>query len=171
LKNLLDIISKKLELTGTEVNTTIFVLIVFTLGIIARSSKIELNEQNFNSFDYSFHDSLFKALKNERNKNLLTIENSEKKVDSELELSDFSNSELDSKKKKVLDPLKLRINLNKADLETLTKLPGIGPKTAEKIIELRTQKGRFNNLNELTEVKGIGSKKFNNIKNFLFLEK
>jgi competence protein ComEA len=52
----------------------------------------------------------------------------------------------------------------------LIKLPGIGPKTAEKIIILRTQKGGFSRVDELTEVKGIGLKKLNKIKSFLFIE-
>jgi competence protein ComEA len=168
LRNLLNNISQKFGLTKAEINSIIFVLAIFVFGLGINLSKIELEEVNQQKFDYSFHDSLFKALENEKRNELITRQKKEKKVDSELELLDFSNTELDSKKETVLFPS--IINLNDADLETLIKLPGIGPKTAEKIIILRTQKGGFSNVDELTEVKGIGLKKLNKIKSFLFIE-
>jgi competence protein ComEA len=168
LRNLLNNISQKFNLTRTEVNTIIFVLVIFVFGLVINLSKIEIKEVNQQKFDYSFHDSLFKALEIEKRNELIEQEKNEKKVDSELELSDFSNTELDSKKEIVINPI--TINLNDADLETLIKLPGIGPKTAEKIIILRTQKGGFSRVDELTEVKGIGLKKLNKIKSFLFIE-
>ena len=168
MRNLLNNISQKFGLTKAEINSIIFVLAIFVFGLGINLSKIELGEVNQQKFDYSFHDSLFKALENEKRNELITRQKKEKKVDSELELLDFSNTELDSKKETVLFPS--IINLNDADLETLIKLPGIGPKTAEKIIVLRTQKGGFSNVDELTEVKGIGQKKLNKIKNFLFIE-
>ena len=49
-------------------------------------------------------------------------------------------------------------------------MPGIGKKTAEKIIELREKKGKLENLNELLEVKGIGKKKLEVIKKYIFIE-
>jgi competence protein ComEA len=49
-------------------------------------------------------------------------------------------------------------------------LPGIGEKTAEKIIELRTERGKFKKLDELMDVKGIGEVKFNKIKKFLYIK-
>jgi len=60
-----------------------------------------------------------------------------------------------------------RINLNTATAAELELLPGIGPKTAERIIELRETRGRFNTIDELLEVKGIGEKKLGAIKPFL----
>ena len=168
MRNLLNNISQKFGLTKIEINTIIFVLVIFVFGLGINLSEIELREVNQQKFDYSFHDSLFKALENEKRNELIALEKKEKKVDSELELLDFSNTELDSKKETVLFPS--IINLNDADLETLIKLPGIGPKTAEKIIILRTQKGGFSNVDELTEVKGIGLKKLNKIRSFLFIE-
>ena len=49
-------------------------------------------------------------------------------------------------------------------------LPGIGTKTAQKIIDLRKTKGRFNKLEELYEVKGIGKTRFNKIEKFLYID-
>ena len=60
-----------------------------------------------------------------------------------------------------------QIDINKADAETLTQIPGIGPKTAEAIIAYRKDIGQFKTLEELVEVKGIGPKKLETIKPFL----
>lgn len=56
------------------------------------------------------------------------------------------------------------IDINKADSETLTTLPGIGPKTAEKIDTYRQMNGPFKTVDELLNVKGIGPKVLEKIK-------
>jgi competence protein ComEA len=56
------------------------------------------------------------------------------------------------------------INLNTATVDQLATLPGIGPKTAERIIEYRTKSGGFKKIEELMNVKGIGEKSFLKIK-------
>jgi competence protein ComEA len=52
------------------------------------------------------------------------------------------------------------VNLNSASLEQLDQLPGIGPVTAQKILDWRQQNGRFSAVEELQEVDGIGPKTF-----------
>ena len=49
-----------------------------------------------------------------------------------------------------------RINLNEADLYDLQRLPGIGEKRAQDILEYRQNNGPFQNIEELMQVKGIG---------------
>jgi len=56
------------------------------------------------------------------------------------------------------------ININKAGLEELDKLPGIGPAIAERIIEYRNKNGGFMNVAEIKLVSGIGEKLFEKIK-------
>lgn len=57
-----------------------------------------------------------------------------------------------------------KVNINKADQEELQKLPGIGPALAMQIIEYRNINGKFNKIEDLQNVKGIGDSKYNNIK-------
>ena len=56
------------------------------------------------------------------------------------------------------------INLNTATLDQLETLPGIGRKTAERILEYRTKSGSFKRIEELMNVKGIGEKSFLKLK-------
>ena len=49
-----------------------------------------------------------------------------------------------------------KVNINTAGLETLVKLPGIGPVKAQAIIEYRENIGKFESINDITNVKGIG---------------
>ncbi len=58
------------------------------------------------------------------------------------------------------------VNINTASLEELSTLPGIGQKTAEKIVKYRTEH-KFESTVELMEVKGIGEKKYEKIKSEL----
>jgi competence protein ComEA len=56
------------------------------------------------------------------------------------------------------------INLNTATVDQLETLPGIGRKTAERIIEYRTKSGGFKRIEDLMNVKGIGEKSFLKLK-------
>jgi competence protein ComEA len=59
---------------------------------------------------------------------------------------------------------KSALNLNAATVDQLVTLPGIGPKTAERIIEYRTKSGGFKRIEDLMNVKGIGEKSFLKLK-------
>jgi competence protein ComEA len=56
------------------------------------------------------------------------------------------------------------VNINSADQQALESLPGIGAVKAEAIIKYREEHGKFKSVDELTEVKGIGQKSLENIR-------
>jgi competence ComEA-like helix-hairpin-helix protein len=65
--------------------------------------------------------------------------------------------------------LALKIDINFCSAKDLEALPGIGPKLAQRIIEYREIHGGFKALEELKQVKGIGEKKFEKIRPYIFL--
>ena len=163
-------ISHKTGFTLIEIRTLFIVLLIFLFGYCANQLKFRFNRIPERKFDYSFQDSLFKAMSDKKVNSVNLSKNSEKLVDSEAELYDFSNKKIDSKNKNKTTLKVHSININVASQSTLTNLPGIGKKTAQKIIELREKKGKLENLNELLEVKGIGKKKLEVIKKYIFIE-
>ena len=58
-----------------------------------------------------------------------------------------------------LKVLSVPIPLNTASVDELDTLPGIGPKTAQAIVEYRESHGKFTSAEELLQVRGIGRKK------------
>lgn len=76
------------------------------------------------------------------------------------------------KKKSTSIPLKPgeTININTADQQELCRLPGIGPKTADAIIQYRKENGQFIMLTELTKVKGIGLNTYKKLQTYIRLK-
>lgn len=134
------------------------------MGAFLNFLKYEPESRELIAFDYSEQDSLFDSAG-------LMLKNVEKRVDSKQELLDFSvdKSKRSNGEKKEL--LEKSININTADIELFIKLPGIGIKTAEKIVELRNLKGGFRFIEELLEVRGIGEVKFEGIKKYIYVAK
>ena len=59
------------------------------------------------------------------------------------------------------------ININKANETDLQTLPGIGASLAGRIVEYRNSNGKFNEIEDIKNVSGIGDSKYENIKNFI----
>ena len=57
-----------------------------------------------------------------------------------------------------------RLDINRADAKALESLPGIGAVLAQRVIEYRTAVGRFQAIDDLRSVKGIGPKIFERIR-------
>jgi len=59
------------------------------------------------------------------------------------------------------------LDINRATITQLDTLPGIGPVTAQRIIDYRTKVGRINSVDELKKISGLGGAKFEEIKSLL----
>ena len=59
------------------------------------------------------------------------------------------------------------VNINKATVTELETLPGIGASLAGRIVEYRSQNGKFASVEDIKNVSGIGESKFNSIRDFI----
>jgi competence ComEA-like helix-hairpin-helix protein len=63
------------------------------------------------------------------------------------------------------------ININTAGANELQQVPGIGPSTAQKILDTRKSYGIFKSVDDLLAIKGIGPKKLENMRKYLTIGK
>lgn len=63
----------------------------------------------------------------------------------------------------------VKVNINTADSVTLQTIPGIGPSKAERIIEYRNTQGRFQSIDDIKNISGIGDKTFESIKKYIMV--
>ena len=123
---------------------------------------------------------LYKLTKGDRLVDLLRLSG----VDARADLDGINLAELLSDGQKVIIPKKASnnasgdqapeknlsqkgikiVNINSADEKKFDSLPGIRPVMAKKIVDHRSEKGRFSNIEELKEVPGISVKKFEKLK-------
>ena len=80
----------------------------------------------------------------------------------------LSSAAIEAGKKK--PPLK-PININTANSEELQEVPGIGPATAEKILEMRKSYGPFKSVDDLLAIRGLGEKRLNKMRKYLTVGK
>jgi len=63
--------------------------------------------------------------------------------------------------------LQKKLDLNRASRDELVGVPGIGPRMAQAIVDLRTKKGSFKKVEDLLEVTGIKEKKLASLSGYL----
>jgi comEA protein len=63
------------------------------------------------------------------------------------------------------------VNLNTATSEQLQLVPGIGPVTADKILQMRKSYGAFKSVDDLRAVRGIGPKRLEKMRKYLTVGK
>lgn len=81
-----------------------------------------------------------------------------------IEESKSSDKKTDNNKNKNKKGVNGKVNINSANQSELEGLKGIGPSLAERIIEYREANGKFEKIEEIQNVKGIGDSKYRNIK-------
>ena len=75
--------------------------------------------------------------------------------------------ESEANKKPPLKP----ININTASSDELQQVPGIGPVTAEKILQMRKSYGAFKSVDDLLSIKGLGKKRLEKMRKYLTVGK
>ncbi|MBR4411227.1 MAG: helix-hairpin-helix domain-containing protein, partial [Firmicutes bacterium] len=60
-----------------------------------------------------------------------------------------------------------KVNLNRATLADLQMIPGVGPSTAQKILDYRESAGKFSSISDLKNISGIGEKTYDNLKDYI----
>ncbi|MBN2789544.1 MAG: helix-hairpin-helix domain-containing protein [Candidatus Delongbacteria bacterium] len=84
-----------------------------------------------------------------------------------------SSDKQNTEQKNIIKDLTVKqkiVNINESSEDELNKLPGIGPKTAKKIIDYRKENGAFQDKNDLLKVKGIGPSKLKKIEDLIKLK-
>jgi len=152
-----------------ELKVNLFLTVVFFLGLSLYYFNFKAQVSQETDFDYKTQDSLFLLSRSKIDSGNSGFK-SEKNVDSDEELLDFSANNIQQLGKQQNQSNSDRININIADVKMLSMLPGIGNTTAEKIINLRNERSGFKSIQELKDVKGIGKSKFDKIKELIFIE-
>src|SRR6266700_6049620 len=83
-------------------------------------------------------------------------------------LLSFLCANLSANKKK--PPVK-PVNINTATSEELQQVPGIGPATAQKILQMRKSYGPFKSVDDLLAIRGLGQKRLDKMRKYLTVGK
>lgn len=171
---------KYLSFTKNETKIILFIIIVLITGFSIKYIKHLSSDSKSSNYDYSKSEEMFKKLSrgsiNSINDDSLikkdTIETiSENNLIQKLQKVEDSLNTGKKKKSKKEENLKPKsINLNTASKEILMTLPGVGESTAEKIIKYRDTHKGFKKIEHIMKVKGIGKKKFESMKEYIFVE-
>lgn len=147
----IDKINPKNFFTKEEISILLFIVLFTSIGIIFKTYRIffqkSIDEIQFEKTDI---DSILVAVF----------------IDEKID-----KNEIISTKKEETPLQKKSIDLNKASVEELKKLPGIGKKTAQKIVEYRRKYGGFNKIEDIMKVERIGQNLFEKIKEYITINK
>ncbi|MFK7848296.1 MAG: ComEA family DNA-binding protein [Rhodothermales bacterium] len=149
-------LQQHLAITTSEAKALWVVLVFFIAGLVI--SEFKKRRPVISSNFYAETDSLFLQA------------TAALKAREEASQADSLYTTMDTSKIKQHDDLvafftpAFPININTASYSDLERLPRIGPKMAERIVDFRNKNGKFRRKSDLLKVKGIGEKTFEQLK-------
>ncbi len=152
-------------------NVKLGALILISIGIIAGSYVLfwQIQKQNKPANANNQNDELRSEIES-LNKKIEDLNNALRDVRSETETS-VETTVVSSGSGKVAgvstSKISGKVNLNSAELSELDSLPGIGPTYAQRIIDYRNSNGGFKSIEDVQNVKGIGPKTFEKLKDLI----
>ncbi|OYT68581.1 MAG: competence protein ComEA [Armatimonadetes bacterium JP3_11] len=81
-----------------------------------------------------------------------------------------STTQANPRRAKPTSAVRFPLDLNTATAEQLEAIPGIGPVLAQRIVDYRHTKGRFQSVDELLEVQGIGQKRLETMRPYVVVK-
>jgi|WetSurMetagenome_2_1015567.scaffolds.fasta_scaffold08139_6 comEA protein len=167
-------IQEYFNFTKNETKVLLFVIIILITGFSIKYIEFLSANTNYSTYDYSRTEEMFKKLSRGSLNNIYkdsTGADNDNKVKQKLQTTEDSLKSKEIKKSKKEEKLKPKsININTATKEILISLPGVGESTAEKIIKYRETHNGFKKIENIMKVKGIGKKKFDKMKDYIFVE-
>ena len=177
IQNVLFFIFDRLKVSRSERISMIFLTSLILLGSLVAATVDPTYVSN--PIKVAETDSLFRVLSERRLSEEAAImeryalTNEDNKMPAQAlntnDLSATKTGEKSFKSSTKKSPAPNSISLNMANASELTLIPGIGPKTADAIIHYRNENGPFSELSHIVKVKGIGPKKWEQIRPYLRL--
>lgn len=137
--------------------------LLFLAGIVLAGFFVEgilPYQEQTNIYDYHLADSLFDVLSSDTA--MISTEGNTK----------VAGGTVNEQKAKLKRGLPVnKIDINHATVEQLVMLPGIGPKTAKRIVDFRNKNGLFRYYDDLLKIERIGPKTLKKLKPLIYLEK
>ncbi len=153
---------QRLAITSSEVSALLFIVVLLLAGVSVRYMEGQSAPQGVAS--YAALDSTFAV----RTASLPAAA-----ADAEASVAEEAGPTAAAEPRTPRRPAKpgpVRMDVNAASEQLLQRLPGIGPKMAERIVEYRTAHGDFARPRDVIRVKGIGPKTFEKLAPYLFVE-
>lgn len=139
-------------------------LVLIFLLLLTLTVKEYASSGNEQKFDFKIQDQKFTAEIKASASSVTDSTNSTLTAEStDSSVKKTKNSRKNNKNNKLTISQKI-ININTAGIDELITLPGVGPKMAEKILEHRKINGSFKTIEAIRDVKGIGEKKYEKLK-------
>lgn len=145
---------KMIYLTNAQMRAIWFIVIIFAASVLYHYINIYLFRDS--GYDFSEFERAF-LLKRD---SLRALEQVEVQIDS-LQTDKMPTSEIT-----IFSPI-YPININTASIEELQHLPRIGPRMAQRIVQHRQEFGLFQSISDIKQVRGIGEKTFQNLKDLI----